>query len=139
MPVFLKEDHVNAVGKGSKMKKFHKPVQPEKGGKKCYQCGEIGHLANNSNCPATSETCTKCGLIGHREKCCHTNTKKLNGKPSNAYNVDVSEVNSENEFVFQVTKVSEKGNIHIEVSGVAVNMLIDSGPTCNIIDEKTWC
>ena len=132
------DDHVNAVGKGSKIQKFHKSVKPKKGGKKCYQCGETGHLAKNSNCPARSETCTKCGLIGHREKCCRTNTKKLNGKPSKASNVDISEVNSENEFIFQVIKISGKGDIHIEVSGVSVNMLIDSGPTYNIIDEKTW-
>ena len=99
-----KENLVNAVNKGSKVKKFHKPIKSEKGGKKCYRCGETGHLAKNSNCPSRSETCTKCRLIGHREECCRTNIKKQHGKHSKAYNVDVSEVSSEDEFVFVVTK-----------------------------------
>ena len=50
----------------------------------------------------------------------------------------VIDENSENDFPFQVVNGNGKGDIHINVSGVPINLLIDFGACCNIVDEKTW-
>ena len=66
--------------------------------------------------------------------------KAKNEKPGKAYSVDVSDFNAEPDFAFQVnSSVKGAGDMCIEVSGIPVNVLIDSGSTCHIMDEKTWC
>ncbi len=36
--------------------------------------------------------------------------------------------------------ISGEGNVTLDVGGVLLcNVLIDSGATCNLIDEDTWC
>ena len=47
-----------------------------------------------------------------------------------AYNVDVAD------FAFKIE--GDGADIRIHIGGVTVDMLIDSGATCNIIDRSMW-
>ncbi|PIK36388.1 hypothetical protein BSL78_26782 [Apostichopus japonicus] len=113
----------------------------------CYCCGREGRFSRDLDCPAKDEVCTKRHLIGHFAKMCKTKPERYQkGKQKGGRqnwnrkgDDDVNLVDLANDFAFAVTSSRKSGvTVDVKVGGVNVEMLIDSGASCNIIDKKTW-
>ena len=44
----------------------------------------------------------------------------------------------ETDYRFILTDENDNSEIMVEIGGVSLNMLIDTGASCNIIDRETW-
>lgn len=117
----------------------------------CYRCGMRGHIANDKTCPALSAECRKCSKVGHFAKVCKTKPESRNTGRHDANTVDKS---SDDEFSFTL-ELSDKfisqpdssnslidlnsdGVVTLNVGGVPLDALVDSGSTANVIDAETW-
>ena len=83
--------------------------------KKCFRCGSFKHLANFKECPALTKECSKCGKIGHFQACCKTKNEKVN----------TMGVKRNNKFLYK----------EIEIEGVNVDFLYDTGASCSLINK----
>jgi hypothetical protein len=63
-----------------------------------------------------------------------------NKKKINYTRKDQESKESDNEYAFVVNHRSDEdsGLVDIKVGGVLCTFLIDSGPTCNVIDKSCW-
>jgi len=112
----------------------------------CYRCGKYGHFGRDPSCPARGQTCGKCGGRDHFPVCCTTRN------PHKCHNVEYAEDEYEEEepeavprssqtkYGFGVTSdfEDETDKMMVNIGGVALKMIIDSGATTNIIDSQTW-
>ena len=57
----------------------------------CFGCGEPGHIIHDAKCPASRQSCRKCGFIGHFQKYCRKHDNKGAKKPIHAVEVNDSE------------------------------------------------
>ena len=110
----------------------------------CFNCGRKGHKAKDSNCPAKSATCNKCHKKGHfAVKCKSSAPQKQKRKPKSKRNVrsledPESDSDSTGNYMFTVKDKFSDLRITVTVGNVPLNMIIDSGATCNVIDINTW-
>jgi len=143
-------DVVNKIttSKGSKPQKFKKSgtssasqqssgLKAEKSGA-CYRCGLNGHYGRDPKCPAKGQTCHKCAGRDHYAKVCKTKIKS-----SKVHQVEEGSVKLENrsnmdDYAFLVSGGPGKNTMQVNVGGVKLDMLIDSGATSNVVDEQTW-
>lgn len=104
--------------------------------RQCYRCGRLDHFAKN--CDVTrGKTCNKCGMQGHFAVMCKTKSTQ-HSKPNQ--NVRCVETNESDEFTFSVHTSTDnrKATIDVDVGGISINMLIDSGSSVNIISQELW-
>ena len=113
----------------------------------CYSCGHEGHMRKDPKCPAKGKQCRKCKQFNHFQEMCRTQTfrEKKGEKKNKTRRMKVRQVdeNSDQEsgdytFVVSNDHDSDNSKILVEVGGVNLDMLIDSGASCNIIDRDTW-
>ncbi len=118
----------------------------------CWRCGEMGHFAKSPHCKARKQKCAKCGHVGHLEVVCRTKTYKKGGhsqddktakggkvhKPQGKHKNGVNCVDENGEYAFAVSDNSEEVTFEVNVGGVFMSCLIDSGANCNVIDSDTW-
>ena len=140
---------------GASVNAIKEDNKPERNGRsdqkslKCYRCGQSGHFARDKHCPARSKTCTKCHMTGHFASVCRTKSKqehkkKNTQKQGGRGKVNCVEDGEDDEYAFTVGlgKSSDRSGsemVDLQVGGVILNgVLIDSGSSCNIIDQKTW-
>jgi len=104
---------------------------------KCYRCGYDGHIQTDSKCPARDKTCNKCSGIGHFSSMCKT-------KPANNMNKvrTVSDETAKNtdhvDYAFTVQGGKHLVTTPVNVGGVNIDVLVDSGATCNVVTESMW-
>lgn len=125
----------------------------------CYRCGGRGHFGSSPNCPARGKLCKKCGGRDHFQKKCRSKTMKAAGKEEgrkyenvkpkpkqkrdhqrrNVKHVEAeSESDSEEGYLFMTKSSAPKHKITVNVGGVDINVIVDSGSDVNIIDCQLW-
>ena len=124
----------------------------------CFRCGREGHTARE--CTITQgKQCNKCGKDGHFAKVCKTKmlkvnqiTKKNPEMPDRqddkseeddhvftvtAIKTETSDSNAK-ECVMPVTSHSDDGELPMLINGQPVQMLIDSGASCNVVNMQIY-
>lgn len=145
---------VNRVEEGSSAKFEGKKV-------KCFACGYFGHVKDSSNCPALKAKCRLCKQLGHFQACCKKTKKKKNQeKKKKVANLQGSSSESETESeteenpkawsakdnrkynysvaIRQMNSIKDDDLIQVNIGGVRLKVMVDSGASCNVIDEGTW-
>ena len=128
----------------------------------CRQCG-LSWPHTKGPCPAKGKSCRKCGKLNHFAKMCfsksrppvsraqqsHPQQSHFSGSPRNSRIRQVTTVvdegsssnESEDEYVFTLGPNQNKIRVpeaSVEVNGVYVNVLIDTGALTDILDEATF-
>lgn len=123
----------------------------------CSRCGRHDHDASSNMCPAKNDKCHKCGSVGHYARRCQTRTNNKrsgmhltgnNSRQNRSFetkrpktsirHVDTKDDDSGSD-EYSVYNINEQDElVWCEVGGVSIEMLIDSGSTYNMIDDKTW-
>lgn len=128
-------NYVKKVNKNeqSKMSRSDKPDKKIKS--RCYRCDKEGHYASDKKCPARKITCQSCHKEGHYTKMCRTKKKVYQVKQQ----TDAEAEEGPPKFAFNIqTTECLNGVVNVSVGGVGLGVLIDSGASCNIVDENTW-
>ena len=129
---------------------------------RCYSCNMKGHFKRDPNCPARGSKCQKCHKFGHYAVCCRNNSRNVDYAKYVSEDVDNVVMDSNNEgttdyafflrncncnpddvFRLDNHKCNHNKNlkhsyVNVNIGGVSINVIADSGATCNIIDWKTW-
>ena len=113
--------------------------------RKCYRCGSTSHLQSSSQCPARDKECYKCHGIGHFSKCCKSkdthvgSSDRRQPKRKGKERIRLLETDDDVGYAFSITDHSRQTSVHVDVGGVEdIAMIIDSGASCNVIDETLW-
>ena len=111
----------------------------------CYCCGNKGHRAKDVRCPANGNTCRSCNKVGHFASVCRSRPKPANyTSPPQNQALQVSEQNNvtsysdDDECIFRVQQFPNLPTTNINVDGLSVPVVIDSGATVNIADIDTY-
>ena len=137
--------NVNRLLKKSSAGRFANCNKPKSyNQKKCFRCGKAGHRAKNLNCPARNCKCFKCNKTGHYARCCKTKlilnkNKEFNSKCQNVKQLcDRGKSLADDSGFFALNARNQIERRKIFIGDVEVEMLIDSGATCNILDRQLW-
>ena len=126
----------------------------------CRNCG-LAWPHRNSLCPARGQTCRKCDKLNHYARVCRSarvqvpnnraqvNVRQHNymNSQENVQNIESQEPQASNpssgsddEFLLTCfdSKLPKMPSVNVKVSSVKVEMIIDTGASINIIDEKTF-
>ncbi|KAK0416768.1 hypothetical protein QR680_012674 [Steinernema hermaphroditum] len=103
-----------------------KPKSPMLPPSPCYGCCEM-HF--NRDCPFKTKKCPDCQQVGHKKGFCKR------PKDKHVHAIDVSSPKSKRNASIDA---STKKYVSIQVNGVPVEVLVDSGSDINLINEDTW-
>jgi hypothetical protein len=114
-------------------------TKPDKGKRNCWKCGREGHFSFDDCCPAKNVRCRNCGFVGHFANVCRSRRNTQQRVFSiNQPDVSKDESSSEDE-IFVVSLTPEDDPLAtISIEGQEVRVLIDSGASCNVIDQQLW-
>ena len=111
----------------------------------CYRCGDEFTKGHNEHCRANGKTCYNCNKKDHLSSCCKSsqfNSRKTNrANKLHEENYTESEA-SEDEFtdalINSLSRRNKTSSVHVKIEGVTVSMIVDSGSTVSILDNKTF-
>ena len=140
--------------------KIQDQFRPAKRQIKCFSCGYLGHVKNSPECPAQGQECRRCRRKGHFMACCRdkpqayqnqTRTeqrdnegrKRMPSKKVRQVVASSSEDETECEYLFGITSCirhlsNTEDLLTVKVGGIHLQVMVDSGASVNVIDEKTW-
>ena len=100
----------------------------------CYRRELMGHFVRGPQCPARGKICRKCCGKDHFEEVCKTKSyaRQVGREP------DDNDPGPQYDYAFIVTEGEHSDMLTVQVGGVDLKMLIDSGANSNIIDKGTW-
>ena len=117
---------------------------------KCRKCG-LTWSHKTGPCPAKGQTCRECGKPNHFARMClsktatkHPQPPKGHGKTSRIRQVSVQESDtssSDDEYLYtlgQGVTSAKTPTVPVQISGVAVDMIVDTGASVDIVDEATF-
>lgn len=118
----------------------HKRRFVKKTNSKCYSCGYEGHLRNDPRCPAKGKKCRKCNEVGHFERQCKTKNWSAKGKHGRVHNITEQPDQGDEDiaYAFSVRNSVLDDGLAVNVGGVDLSMIIDSGASCNIMGMPLW-
>ena len=103
----------------------------------CRNCGgQVPH--RNGPCPANGKTCNACHKQNHVAKVCRSKQNKYTSKQHTQYR-RVNEIQSETtkREIQSVCSVKKSRFATIKVNAKTCTMMIDTGATVNVLDDKT--
>lgn len=121
----------------------------------CFRCGGTNHLSFNANCPAIDKICHKCGKKNHFAKFCNNATfkrkqefddqsmkyhrQRKEEKHESIKRIEVCPSRKLDDYLFAVDDDgSDDSMIKLKIGGVSMKFLVDSGATCNVLDDFSW-
>lgn len=114
--------------KGEKGDRF--PQKPEV----CGRCGQRGHGSRECKC-SKNITCFKCQRQGHFANMCKSRPKE-NKETVRYYDVTATEKDSDNSEEYDLFTIGSSETLKIFIENLPVNVIVDSGASCNIIDSS---
>jgi hypothetical protein len=117
---------------------------------KCFRCGKGGHYRNDKSCPAWGTMCAKCDLPDHDSSVSRSEKSRYNvickrnlqsqqrrniqGKSKKSDSVVSEDSHEEKQYCFNaIYRAIDAKLTPVNVGGVEIHMLIDSGSTCNVM------
>lgn len=117
-----------------------------KNSRKCYNCNRYGHIARETDkCAARDFPCFNCGNKGHFKVCCR---KRKQSESRNEPSFEkaqkykrvhaIQESLEDHKAVFFVHEKELNEVLRMDVGGIEIALLIDSGSPANIINAQTF-
>ena len=111
--------------------------------RQCYFCGDALHIGDRKQCPAKNERCHKCGKVGHFQKVCQSEERKLfAASASTSLSLDKQGTLSTDQTPFLLSSLagapsSLKGSVvPCYLNGLLFSCLLDTGAYDNFVDKK---
>lgn len=113
-----------------------------RGKNRCIKCGRDN---SHAMCPAKGKQCYRCKEYDHFKSMCNgkyvnvleQGSEDCSDRPDTS---NSSETESTDRFAFTVNSVNKVGlqRAVVQVGGIEVKFILDSGADCNVIDKPTW-
>lgn len=134
-------EHGNSVLEVNTTKKT--PKNP-----RCLRC-DGRHMSFDPACPARKQKCKSCNQLGHFARCCSLRKKKVDPsmesqrkKKRFVRQIDHVPEKHDNEDdetnVFNLFHLGTKQTVQVEVGGVPLSFIIDTGADEDILSESDW-
>lgn len=118
---------------------------------RCFRC-DGRHLSSDPACPAKNQKCKSCNQTGHFARCCFLRRKKVDSphppaEPEKKKRMirqveNVTTVQRDNEDkdsdIFNLFHLGSKRTVRVEVGGVPLPFVIDTGADEDILSENDW-
>ncbi|XP_058942015.1 uncharacterized protein [Pocillopora verrucosa] len=128
----VKSAHNSKMASQSRDTAHHRqPTKTEKD-RKYWKCRNEGHISKDECCPAKKERCRKCGHIRHFAKVCRSKSK--NKYQTKVFSVVYNESLDDEISAIELSPEDEP-EVKLTIGGQEVDMFIDSGASCNVIDH----
>lgn len=128
----------SARGRGKSRSQNHSPAVHQDRNNSvvtCTKCGMKNHSAEDCRC-SRNITCYACNRRGHFASMCRTQQRNKShrpGKQNKVHLIGDTQTHTEDEYLFAFS--GELPTYTVEIANQPVNVLIDSGSSCNIISS----
>ena len=130
--------------------RYNAPAKPST--HKCRNCGgSYPHIGGKSSCPANGKKCFECGKIGHFGKYCLSKQRRQTRQPQpNEYQhpqqrntrkevrglSEHQQSDTDEEFIYTITPSTKTPEITVKIAKMPVQVIIDTGSSVNILNHE---